>query len=132
MQRRLSKKKFLVVDDDPVLVELLQSILERAGYAVCTASDGQQAIDCIRRESLSGAILDINMPRMDGFGVLQALADDPPAKMPKTLVLTARMAIGDVDRAIALGASDYLAKPFSNETLLRRIGRMLGEGVSLN
>ena len=126
------RKKFLVVDDEPMLVELIQTILERAGYAVVTAADGRQALEAIRREAPNAVILDINMPGLDGFGVLEQLAADPPASMPKTLVLTARMAMGDVEEAMALGATDYLAKPFSNEVLLRRVGRMLGEGVLMN
>ena len=126
------RKKFLVVDDEPMLVELVQAVLERAGYAVVTASDGREALDAIRREAPNAIILDINMPVIDGFGVLERLAADPPPSMPKTLVLTARMGIGDVEEAMALGASDYLAKPFSNEVLLRRVGRLLGEGVRLN
>jgi CheY-like chemotaxis protein len=126
------RKKFLVVDDEPMLVELIQTILERAGYAVVTAADGRQALEAIRREAPNAVILDINMPGVDGFGVLEELAADPPPSMPKTLVLSARMALGDVEEAMALGASDYLAKPFSNEVLLRRVGRLLGEGVRLN
>jgi two-component system OmpR family response regulator len=126
------RKKFLVVDDEPMLVELIQAILERAGYAVVTAGNGRQALETIHREALSAVILDINMPGLDGFGVLEGLAAEPPEHMPKTLVLTARMGMGDVEEAMALGATDYLAKPFSNEVLLRRVGRMLGEGVLMN
>jgi CheY-like chemotaxis protein len=126
------RRKLLVVDDEPAIIELIRAILEKAGYAVMTAHDGRSAIDLIRRESLSAAILDINMPEMDGFSVLETLSGDPSCVMPKTLVLTARMGMGDVEKAIALGASDYLSKPFSDLALLRRVGRLLGEGVHLN
>jgi CheY-like chemotaxis protein len=126
------RRKLLVVDDEPAIVELIRAILERAGYAVMTAQDGRSALELIRRESPSAAILDINMPEMDGFSVLESLSQDPSCEMPKTLVLTARMGIGDVEKAIALGASDYLSKPFTDLALLRRVGRLLGEGVHLN
>jgi len=126
------KKTFLVVDDEPAIAELIQSVLERAGYAVIIARDGWSALELIRREAPCATILDINMPGMDGFGVLASVAEDPSLTMPKTLVLSARMALDDVKKAIGLGASDYLAKPFTNEVLLRRVGRLLGEGVRLN
>ena len=126
------RRKLLVVDDEPAIIELIRAILERAGYAVMTAQDGRSALEMIRREAPSAAILDINMPEMDGFSVLETLGNDPSCEMPKTLVLTARMGIGDVEKAIALGASDYPAKPFTDLALLRRVGRLLGEGVHLN
>jgi len=126
------RKKLLVVDDEPAIAELIRTILEKAGYAVITAQDGQSALDKIRDERPTAAILDINMPEMDGFSVLERLAEGPADAKPKMLVLTARMGIGDVEKAIALGASDYLAKPFSDLALLRRVGRLLGEGVHLN
>jgi CheY-like chemotaxis protein len=127
-----SKKTLLVAEDEPAIAELIQTILERAGYAVIVARNGRSAIELIQRDRPSAAILDISMPLMDGFEVLAALADQPPAAHPRTLVLTARMALGDVEKAISLGASDYLAKPFTDMTLLRRVGRLLGEGVRLN
>jgi len=126
------RRKLLVVDDEPAIIELIRAILEKAGYAVMTAQDGRSALELIRREAPSAAILDINMPEMDGFSVLESLSQDPSYEMPKTLVLTARMGIGDVEKAIALGASDYLSKPFTDMALLRRVGRLLGEGVHLN
>jgi two-component system OmpR family response regulator len=68
-------------------------------------------------------ILDINMPELDGFGVLEALGQD--AGLTPILVLTARHAAEDVRRAIGLGAKDYLAKPFSESQLLARVARLL-------
>lgn len=126
-----AKTTLLVAEDEPAIAELIREILERAGYAVISARNGHSALELIRSERPSAAILDINMPLMDGFEVLSSLADDP-APRPKTLMLTARMGLGDVERAIALGASDYLAKPFTDMALLRRVGRLLGEGVRLN
>jgi CheY-like chemotaxis protein len=132
MQSRSSQKTLLVAEDEPVIAELIQTILERAGYRVIVARNGQSALELIRRDQPAAAIVDVNMPLMDGFEVLSSLAANPPTSMPRTLVLTARMALGDVEKAIALGASDYLAKPFTDMTLLRRVGRLLGEGVRLN
>jgi len=106
-----TRKTFLVVDDEPAVLELVTTILERAGYAVVTASDGREALDRIRRDAPVAAILDISMPSFDGFDVLGALASDPPPRMPKMLMLSARVGLSDVERSIALGASDYLKSP---------------------
>jgi CheY-like chemotaxis protein len=72
-----------------------------------------------------GVVLDLNMPRVDGFAVLKILARRPPAQQPRIMVLTARRAAGDVRRCVELGAADYLAKPFSDELLLRRVARLV-------
>jgi two-component system OmpR family response regulator len=92
---------------------------------VSSASGGEEALASLKRAMPDVMVLDINMPRMDGFAVLAALqADNAPA--PKVLVLTARYAAADVKRARDLGADDYLSKPFANKTLLARIQKLAG------
>ena len=124
------RHRILVADDEPDIVELLQTLLGLAEYEIITATDGLQALTAIRDERPDGVILDINMPRLDGFGVLEALQRDPPPTQPKILVLTARYSVDDVDRAMALGATDFLAKPFSNKTLLIRVLRLVREDTA--
>ena len=120
-----ARHRILIVDDEPDLVELLETLLGLADYEIVTAVNGELALSAIRTHSPEAMVLDLNMPGLDGFGVLEALAHEPPEVRPKTLVLTARYAAGDVDRALALGASDYLAKPFSNKVLLGRVLNLL-------
>jgi DNA-binding response OmpR family regulator len=119
------KLSVLVVDDDPLLLDLLETLLGLADYQVCVARDGREALDAVIATPPDLMVLDINMPVMDGFAVLEELARRDPSESPPILVLTARYAADDVNRALRLGASDYLAKPFSNKTLLMRVHRLL-------
>jgi two-component system OmpR family response regulator len=115
------KARLLVVDDDPMMLELLVTRLELAGYAVATARDGLEALRRLHEYRPHGVILDINMPRLDGFGVLEQMNT---GRWP-VLVLTARNQTPDVQRAISLGARDFLSKPFKDNQLLLRVARLL-------
>lgn len=115
------KARLLVVDDDPMMLELLVTRLELAGYAVATARDGVEALRRLHEYRPHGVILDINMPRLDGFGVLEQMNT---GRWP-VLVLTARNQTPDVQRAISLGARDFLSKPFKDNQLLLRVARLL-------
>ncbi|HWA63853.1 MAG TPA: response regulator [Caulobacteraceae bacterium] len=117
--------RILVIDDDPALAELLEALLEAADYEVVVANDGRAGLAAMTADPPPDAVvLDINLPAVDGFQVLEAVRDRPgPA--PPILVLTARYGQDDARRARALGAADFLAKPFSNRTLLTRISALL-------
>jgi len=116
--------KILVAEDDSGIREILRTHLSSAGYDVQVARDGLEAMALIRQWRPDAMVLDINMPGLDGFGVLRAITQDhlPP---PRTLVLTARHAAADVKQAIGLGAKDYLSKPFTEAQLLGRIARLV-------
>lgn len=115
--------KVLVVDDDPGIRELLSIRLGLLGYQVVTAKDGGAALDEISKFKPDAVVLDLAMPRLDGFGVLERLGRAKLASLP-VLVLSARTSTFDVQRAIRLGAKDFLAKPFGEDQLLRRISRL--------
>jgi DNA-binding response OmpR family regulator len=115
--------KVLVVDDDPGVRELLSIRLGALGYQVVTAKDGAAALDQIPDCKPDAVILDLSMPRLDGFGVLERLGRTKLASLP-VLVLSARTSTFDVQRAIRLGAKDYLAKPFGESQLERRLTRL--------
>ena len=117
-------RKILVVDDDESIIDLLSTRLAIAGYNVVTATDGFEAIRALKDTRPHAMILDINMPGLDGFGVLEHMKKQGVHK-PPTLVLTARHNAGDVEKAIRLGAKDYLAKPFDDRLLLNRVARLL-------
>ncbi|PZQ64272.1 MAG: response regulator [Phenylobacterium zucineum] len=117
-------RRVLVADDEPLVLELIVTRLSIAGFEVRGAKDGAQALDRLTDFRPEALVLDINMPKLDGFGVLshmraQGLSDKVP-----TLVLTARNAAEDVAKAIKLGAKDYLSKPFRDEQLIQRVGRL--------
>jgi CheY-like chemotaxis protein len=117
--------RVLVVEDDPALRELLMTRLTIAGYDAHDARDGQEALDRIGELRPAAMVLDINMPRMDGFQVLQTLAGRGQLKGLRVMVLTARNQTDDVRRAIALGAHDYMAKPFKDLQFLTRMARLV-------
>ena len=119
----------LVVEDDVVLVELLVRALDGAGYSVATASDGPAAVAAVdvppaQRPRL--VLLDIDLPALDGFGVLRALAQRGLLPDVSVLCLTARASEPDVLSVLSLGAVDHVAKPFSLPVLLARVTRALG------
>ncbi|MBX3482608.1 response regulator transcription factor [Phenylobacterium sp.] len=119
------RRRILVVDDEPYVVELIVTRLELAGFETRASRNGQDALNRLGDFKPEAMVLDINMPVLDGFGVLahmkaQGLSDRIP-----TMVLMARNSGDDVARAIGLGAKDYLAKPFRDEALIARVGRLL-------
>jgi DNA-binding response OmpR family regulator len=114
--------KILLVDDDPDLLDVTAFALQQAGFVVVKAADGLAALEVFGREQPDLAVLDINMPRMDGFEVARRLR--AAASIP-LLMLTARSEEADVVRALGLGADDYLTKPFSPKILIARVRALL-------
>jgi DNA-binding response OmpR family regulator len=117
------RPKIVVAEDDANIRELVLTRLQVAGYDAFGARDGGEAMRRTLSIRPAVLVLDINMPGMDGFGVLESLKSH--RSMAKVLVLTARHAVADVQRAVGLGAKDYLAKPFSDAHLLSRVARLL-------
>jgi two-component system OmpR family response regulator len=129
--------RLLVVDDDELVLELITTRLELAGYDTYAARDGIQALQRAHQVRPQAMVLDLNMPRADGFEVLEAMARSPRTSQIPVLVLTVRNRPEDVRTAIRLGAKDYLTKPFEDQQLLRRVARLtrkprgpFGEAVS--
>ena len=119
------RRRVLVVDDDPAILELIALRLDLAGYETRLARDGADALRAVSATKPAAMVLDINMPHMDGFEVLERLkASGTLARLP-TMVLTARNNVEDVRRAIGLGARDYMSKPFDDRMLLARVARLL-------
>ena len=123
------KSLILIADDRPSSRELLRLVLERAGYAVVEAEDGQQALDKTRSEDPDLVLLDLQMPGLDGYGVLAALRADPRFIGLPVLALTASAMRGDRERILEAGFTDYLAKPAGPELLRETVARLLGEGA---
>lgn len=118
-------RRVLVAEDDPFLLELITTRLDLAGFDTRGARDGSQALQRLSEFRPEALVLDINMPVLDGFGVLIQMQAQGLTERTPTMVLTARNSPDDVARAIKLGARDYLAKPFRDEQLISRVGRLL-------
>lgn len=115
--------KVLVTEDDQDVRELIRTRLNLSGYEVQTARNGVEGLNRTMVFKPDAMVLDINMPELDGFGVLEGLRAKS-LRIP-VLVLTARHAAADVRRAIDLGAKDYLSKPFTEAQLQARVARLL-------
>ena len=111
-------KKIFVVDDEPQIVKVLKAYLEKAGYQVVTASDGNAVLSIFRHEKPDFLILDLNLPGMDGLDICKAIRHDSNVPI---LMLTAR--VEETDRLIGLelGADDYVVKPFSPREVVARV-----------
>jgi adenylate cyclase len=111
----------LVVDDDPVSRLMLTGNLERNGHRVATAEDGSQALDLVRSQGIDIILLDVVMPQMDGYGVLEQLKSDPELRHIPVVMVTSVDDIDSAVRCIELGADDYLSKPIDPVVLSARI-----------
>ena len=119
----MARTRVLIVEDDPTTWDLITTRLDVAGYDTYFARDGFEGLARLHELRPSALILDLNMPRLDGFGLLRKMRLE--GLNTPTMVLTARNQPDDVQQAITLGARDFLAKPFKDEQLLQRVGRLL-------
>jgi DNA-binding response OmpR family regulator len=115
----------VVADDEEDILELVALGLERAGYVIHRAVDGEQALALIREHTPDLAILDVAMPKLDGFELTRQLRNDPETSETKIVLLTARVQEADVDAGLAAGAHDYITKPFSPQELQERVAALL-------
>ncbi|MGZ3600381.1 MAG: response regulator transcription factor [Ktedonobacterales bacterium] len=116
------KTTILVADDDPPLLRLITRNLQLEGYEVLAASDGQQALDAIEAHAPDLVLLDVMMPRMDGFTVAERVREFSTTPI---IIVTARGQDQDKIRGLDAGADDYLTKPFSVDELLARVRAVL-------
>jgi signal transduction histidine kinase len=117
----MNAARLLVIEDEADIRENLSWLLEAAGYDVVTAEDGEQGVARALSQPPDLVLCDVTMPRLDGFGVLRRLRTHPATEQTPFLFLSARSAPVDVRSGMALGADDYLAKPFASGDLLRAI-----------
>lgn len=115
-------KKILVVEDEKKLVAILKGYLEQAGFSVVTASDGEQALAVCRHEKPALVLLDLNLPRLDGWDVCRALRKESNVPI---IMVTARVEEADRLIGLELGADDYIPKPFSPREVVARVRAVL-------
>jgi two-component system phosphate regulon response regulator PhoB len=118
-------ERVLVVDDEPDIVALVAYHLAKAGYRVSTASSGHDALALAGQERPALVVLDLMLPGLGGFEVLERLRAEEATRGVAVLMLTARREEPDRIRGLSLGADDYLTKPFSAQELVLRVGAIL-------
>lgn len=116
----------LVADDDPDILTLVRFRLERQGCNVLAATDGQDALDLALEHAPDLALLDVAMPRVDGYELTRLLRANGSTRDMPVILLTARVQEADIERGVEAGADDYVAKPFSLQELGRRVQAALG------
>jgi DNA-binding response OmpR family regulator len=119
-----SQTSVLVVDDEPQVVWMLQFSLEAEGFQTFAARDGRTALDEVRQHRPQLMLLDIMMPVMDGWSVLQEIRDFPEGERPRVVVVSARASLRDRAKAAELGADAFVAKPFNVDDLLGVLHRL--------
>lgn len=120
---RNSRPRILIVDDEPDILLMLRVNLEAEGYSTLLAGDGETALRRIAEERPDVVLLDVMMPVVDGWGVLERLALSDPR--PRVILLTAKSSNRDLSKARELGADEYVTKPFDPDVLLDTIEAVL-------
>lgn len=119
--------KILVVDDEPNIVLSLEFLMKQAGFQVRTAADGEAALAAIAAEQPDLVLLDVMMPRKNGYEVCQAIRANPDWQGVRIVMLTAKGREVEREKGLALGADDYITKPFSTQEVVERVRELLAE-----
>ena len=119
-------KKILIADDEPNIVTALEFLLERAGYEVRTARNGDEALAAMAQDPPDLVLLDIMMPVKSGYEVCKRIRDQPEWGKVKVVMLSAKGRDAEVTKGLAMGADLYVTKPFSTRELLSQIRTLLG------
>ncbi len=119
-------KYVLIVDDAPNIVLSLEFLMKKEGYEVQSAGNGEVAMQAIAEKSPDLILLDVMMPRKDGYEVCQELRASPSWKDIKIIMLTAKGRDVEREKGLALGADDYITKPFATQEVVEKVKSLLG------
>ncbi|GEK47483.1 response regulator transcription factor [Bisbaumannia pacifica] len=119
--------KVLVVDDEPNIVLSLEFLMQQAGFEVTTAEDGESALARVAEAGPDLILLDISLPDLSGFEVLERLRQTPRGATLPIIMLTAHGREVEREKGLALGADDYITKPFSTQALVEKVKALLDE-----
>jgi len=117
--------RILIVDDEPNIVLALEMLMKREGYEIRTVGDGEQALEAAGTFRPDLILLDVMMPRMDGYEVCQRIRSDVSLKDISIVMLTAKGREVEREKGLALGADIYITKPFSTREVVRKVKEML-------
>ncbi|MDD5382537.1 MAG: response regulator [Candidatus Margulisbacteria bacterium] len=122
-----AEKRILIVDDEADIIELLTVMLKGQGYSVLTAVDGQEALEKARKEKPDLIILDIMLPKIDGFKVARMLKFDESYSSIPIIMLTAKIREKDREMGMETGADFYMTKPFESGMILLKVKELLAK-----
>ena len=118
-------KRILIVDDEPNIVLSVEFLMKREGYDVITAGDGQAALEILSETKPDLMILDVMMPRKNGFEVCDEVRADPDLSGLPILMLSAKGREAEVKKGLSLGADAYITKPFSTHELVAKVNELI-------
>jgi DNA-binding response OmpR family regulator len=121
------KKRVLIADDEPNIVISLQFLMEASGYEVRTVADGEAALQVLLDFRPHLVLLDVMMPKRNGYEICQAIRETPALDGMKVVMLTAKGRDIDAEKGLALGADAYVTKPFATKDLVAKVKAMLGD-----
>lgn len=119
-------KSILVVDDEPNIVLSLEFLMKQQGFDVRVARDGEEALQALAQQVPDLVLLDLMIPKRDGYDICQQIRANPAWKDVRVIMLTARGREVDREKGLALGATDYVTKPFSTRELTQKVKDLLG------
>jgi DNA-binding response OmpR family regulator len=117
----MNNRKILVVDDEPNVVRTLTFVLKKEGYEVTSAGDGEEAMEKVRQSKPGLMFLDIMMPRKNGYEVCRELKSNPDSSDIHIIMLSAKGQEGDKEKALSLGADEFMTKPFSPIGIVEKV-----------
>jgi len=120
-------KEILIVDDEPSIVVPIQFLMEQQGYDVLVAENGEDALDAIYKYKPDLILLDIMLPRIDGYEVCEIVRLNPEYRDIKIIFLTAKGREVEIAKGLTLGADAYIIKPFSNTELVAKVKELLNQ-----
>jgi len=120
-------KRILVIEDNPVNLELMTDLLEAFGFTVIAARGGAQGIELVRQERLDLIICDVQMPGMDGYEVAHYLKRDPMLRRIPLVAVTALAMVGDREKVLAAGFDGYIDKPIAPEMFQKQVETFMGQ-----
>ena len=118
-------KRILVVDDEPNIVLSLEFLMTQAGYEVNTAADGEVALQRIEASPPDLVLLDVNIPKRNGYEVCETIRANPTWEHVKVVMITAKGRDVEREKGLALGADDYIVKPFSTHEVVAKVAEVL-------
>ena len=121
----MSTKKILIVDDEPNIVMSLEYAFKKNNFEVFIARDGTEALDIAGRELPDVILLDIMMPKMDGYETLKKIKENKQLKDTKVIFLSAKSKLADVEKGLDMGADSYITKPFSIKKVIGNVEEMI-------
>jgi DNA-binding response OmpR family regulator len=121
-------KKVLIVDDEPNIVISVEFLMRREGFEVLVARDGEEGLARVQADRPDLVVLDVMMPKLDGFEVCKAVRADPTLAGVRILMLTAKGRAAEISKGLSLGADAYIPKPFATRELVAKVKELLGTG----